>query len=46
MFRNRKLLKRSVRLVILRFELYTNDTRLIELLYISIEAWLGVTMTN
>jgi len=46
MFRNGKLLKRSVRLVILRFELYTNDTRLIELLYISIEAWLGVTMTN
>jgi len=46
MFRNKKLLKKSVGLVTLRFELYTNNTRLIELLYISMEAWLGVTMTK
>ena len=46
MFRDRKLLKRSVGLVTLRFELHTNDTRLVELLYISMEAWLEVIMTN
>jgi len=46
MFRDKKLLKRSVGLVTLRFELYTNDIKLVELLYISMKAWLGVTITN
>ena len=38
MFENRKLLKRSIRLVILRFRSYVSDIRLIKLLYIYIEA--------
>ena len=41
-----KLLKRSIKLVILRFELYISDIILIELLYISIEAEPGVTIIN
>jgi len=38
MFKNGKLFKRSIRLVILRFRLYVSDTGLVELLYICIEA--------
>jgi len=34
---NGKLFKRSIGLVLLRFELYKNDTELVELLYICIE---------
>ena len=30
----------------MRFRLYTSDTRLVELLYISIETKLGIAMTN
>ena len=46
MFRNRELLKRSVRLVTLKFGLYTNNIELTELFYISIEARLGITIVN
>ena len=38
MFRNGKLIKRSIGPIILRFELYVSDTRLVKLLHIYIEA--------
>ena len=46
MFKNEKLLKRSIRLVMLRFRLYISDMGLVELLYIYIEAWLEVSVVN
>ena len=33
-------------LVMLRFGLYTSNIRLVELLYICIEAWLGISIAN
>ena len=39
-------LERSIRLVILWLRLYISDIRLIELLYISTETWLGIFMAN
>ena len=38
MFRNGKLIKRSIELITLRFELYASDIRLVKLLHIYIEA--------
>ena len=38
LFKNRKLFERSIRLVILWLRLYISNTRLTELLYITIEA--------
>ena len=46
MFKNEKLLKRSIRLVMLRFRLYVSDMGLVELLYIYIEVWLEVSVVN
>ena len=46
MFRNRKLFERSVRLVRLRFGLHASNTRLVELLYICIEAWLEIFIAD
>jgi len=45
-FRDRKLFERSVELVMLWLRLYTSDTELTELLYISIEARPGISMAN
>jgi len=38
MFRNGKLIKRSIGLITLRFKLYASDTKLVKLLHIYIEA--------
>jgi len=46
MFKNGKLFKRSIRLVMLRFRLYVSNTGLVELLYICIEAWPKVSVVN
>ena len=45
-FRDRKLFERSVRLVMLWLELHTSDIGLVELLYISMKAGLGVSTVN
>ena len=46
MFRNGELFERSVGLVMLWLRLHTSDIGLAELLYISIEARLGVFMAD
>jgi len=46
LFRDRELLEGFIRLVILRFGLYTSDTGFAELLYISIETRPGITIVN
>ena len=46
MFGDRKLFERSIRLMILWLSLYTSNTGLAELLYISIKARLGIFMEN
>ena len=46
MFENRELLKRYIRLVMLWFKSYTNDTGLVELLYISIETRSRISEMN
>jgi len=46
LLRNRKLFERSVGLVMLWLGLYTSDTGLAELLYISMEAGPGISMTD
>ena len=46
MFGDRKLFERSVGLVILWLRLYTSNTGLAELLYISTEARLGISVAN
>jgi len=40
------LFERSIRLVMLWLRLYTSDTRLAELLYISMETELGISVVN
>jgi len=42
MFRDRKLFEKYIRLVKLRFGLYVSDTKLVELLYIYVEASLYI----
>jgi len=46
LFRDRKLFERSIELVTLWLGLYTSDTRLAELLYISMEAGPGISAVN
>jgi len=46
LFRDRKLFERFIGLVILWLGLHTSDTGLAELLYISMEAGLGISMKN
>ena len=46
MFRDRKLFERSIGLVTLWLGSHTSDTRLAKLLYISMEAELGVSMSD
>ena len=46
MFGNEKLLEKSTELMILRFGSHTSNIELVELLYISIEARLKITMAN
>jgi len=46
LFRNRKLFERSVELVMLWLGLHRSNTGLAELLYISMEAGLGVSTVN
>jgi len=41
-----KLLERSIELVILDFGLYTSNIEHVKLLYISVEARLGITAVN
>ena len=45
-FGDGKLLEKSIRLVMLRFELHTSNTRLAELLYISMETRPGVSAAD
>jgi len=40
------LLKRSIKLVILRFKPYTSNIELVQLLYVSIKARLGIVITD
>ena len=46
MFRDGKLSEKSIGLVTLWLKSHTSDTRLAELLYISIEARLGVSVVD
>ena len=46
MFKDEKLLKRSIELITLRFRLHTSNTGLIELFYISVKTWLKITTAN
>ena len=46
MFRDRELFERSIGLVTLWLGSYTSDTGLAELLYISMEARLGVSVAD
>ena len=46
MFRNRKLFERSTGLITLWLGSHTSDTRLAELLYISMEAGPGISIAN
>ena len=43
---DRKLLKKSIGLIILKFESYKSNTRLVKLLYINTEAWPRITTVN
>ena len=45
-FEDRKLFERSIELIMLEFGLYICNIRLTELLYICIEAWVGVFVAN
>ena len=40
------MLERFIELIILRFGLYISNIRLTKLLYIYIEAWLGISIVN
>jgi len=46
LFRDRELLERSIRLVILWFRSHTSDIRLAELLYISMKAGPRISVAN
>ena len=43
---DRKLLKRSIGLIMLKFGSHKSNTRLVELLYISTETWPRITTVN